>query len=461
MNETELSDREQEILKLVATGVSNKEIAQKLVISPNTVKVHLRNIFAKIGVVSRTEATLYAINHGYVATNLVQTPTAKLMGDQGEVLAGQSITGNYIERPDGWTAIPVGTGSFAEKRWRDGPKWLWITLLSAVILIIIGLAYGIRQSFLIKPSANNPAPVNSQRWSTHKPMTIPRAGEAAVVYNNGIYVMGGESAEGITALSSLYAPDTDSWVDVPSMPVAVTDISAGVLGRKIYIPGGKMASEKISDTLQVFDPQANSWDDSIHLPIRLSGYALAVYEGKLFIFGGWDGTKYLSSVYSYNPDIDQWNQQVDMPTSRAYAEAAVVDNQIFVMGGFDGKKAQTVNEVFTPDSPKPWQEFSPLPEARYGFGVANLVDTIYLIGGMSHPETNPAIGENLMPLEFIPSTGLWVITDNPGLPFGTDLVMVPFGRLIYILGGRNKNGITNQVISYLAIYTVAIPALSK
>ena len=66
--ETNLSQREQEILSLLATGASNKDIATRLNISPNTVKVHLRNIYSKIKVSSRTEATLHAVKSGLVDT---------------------------------------------------------------------------------------------------------------------------------------------------------------------------------------------------------------------------------------------------------------------------------------------------------------------------------------------------------------------------------------------------------
>ena len=74
-----LSDRELEILQLVATGASNKEIAQQLYISNNTVKVHLRNIFAKIGATSRTEAAMYAVQQG-----LVQPPGGSEPGSVDE-----------------------------------------------------------------------------------------------------------------------------------------------------------------------------------------------------------------------------------------------------------------------------------------------------------------------------------------------------------------------------------------
>ena len=55
-----LSERELEVLGLVAQGLSNREIAQRLVLSVGTVKVHTRNIYGKLGVGSRTQALAQA-----------------------------------------------------------------------------------------------------------------------------------------------------------------------------------------------------------------------------------------------------------------------------------------------------------------------------------------------------------------------------------------------------------------
>jgi pimeloyl-ACP methyl ester carboxylesterase/DNA-binding CsgD family transcriptional regulator len=59
-----LSTREVEVLRLLATGRSNQQIADELVISLNTVRRHVSNVFDKIGVANRAQATAYAKDHG-------------------------------------------------------------------------------------------------------------------------------------------------------------------------------------------------------------------------------------------------------------------------------------------------------------------------------------------------------------------------------------------------------------
>jgi len=60
-----LTEREMEVLKLAAKGISNKGIAEQLFLSPRTVQAHLGNIFNKLGVASRTEAVLYGLKRGW------------------------------------------------------------------------------------------------------------------------------------------------------------------------------------------------------------------------------------------------------------------------------------------------------------------------------------------------------------------------------------------------------------
>ena len=64
---TDLSDRELEVLRLIADGLSNAEIADKLIISEKTVKGHVSNILGKLHMMDRTQAAVFAWQQGLVA----------------------------------------------------------------------------------------------------------------------------------------------------------------------------------------------------------------------------------------------------------------------------------------------------------------------------------------------------------------------------------------------------------
>ncbi len=67
-----LSEREKEMLKLLATGLGNKEIAQRLNLSLRTVKAHMSNIFTKMNVASRSEALVEALRSGLLSLDNIK-----------------------------------------------------------------------------------------------------------------------------------------------------------------------------------------------------------------------------------------------------------------------------------------------------------------------------------------------------------------------------------------------------
>jgi NarL family two-component system response regulator LiaR len=69
---TELTDRETDVLKLIASGLTNSQIAEKLVISENTVKGHVSNILSKLHLADRTQVAVYAWQQGIVNRNNVR-----------------------------------------------------------------------------------------------------------------------------------------------------------------------------------------------------------------------------------------------------------------------------------------------------------------------------------------------------------------------------------------------------
>lgn len=59
-----LSAREAEVLRLIAHGLTNRQVAEQLFLSPRTVEQHLRSIYGKLGVATRAAAATFAATHG-------------------------------------------------------------------------------------------------------------------------------------------------------------------------------------------------------------------------------------------------------------------------------------------------------------------------------------------------------------------------------------------------------------
>ncbi len=430
----ELSEREVEILKLVATGASNKEIAYRLSISPNTVKVHLKNIFTKIGVASRTEAAMYMVHSG-----LVQPESVKI---EGEILPQEIGLQNVTQlEKSGWN-LPAS-------RTFIGVTAVAVVFLLAAIAIILWLTRAESPQALASPTAPTPG------WQGKAQLPTPRFGLAAAAYEDRIYAIAGETAKGVVGVNERYNPQLDAWETLATKPIPVSDIGAVVIGGKIYTPGGRLSSDEVTDVFEIYDIRSNQWEQGPPLPVPLSAYALVAYEGKLFLFGGWDGQKYTDLVYDFDPSKNEWAEHTAMSTARGYAGAAVAGEKIYVIGGFDGTKASSENEVYLPDrdlnGENPWEKASPMPDGRYAMGVSSAADILYVVGGKGG--TTNSLGF----LEYLPSEDSWLVFENSISEPISNLALVPLEAYLYWMGGQVQGNPISQNQAYKVIYTVAIP----
>jgi DNA-binding CsgD family transcriptional regulator len=470
---SQISEREREILRLVATGATNQQIAYQLNISINTVKVHLRNIFGKIGVTSRTEATVFAVRSGLVqiseAAGVTPTAVADALPEETEPLLAQlDDTDVFTDTPDTtreWTATPVEPivvvrpPALTARRW----PWLFGGLVAALLIVGTIVFYVARGTTPVVPtaaplSAGEPTPDARTRWRQLAPMPSGRSGFALTSYNSDsnqyFYVIGGETNGAVSNQLLRYEPGTNTWTALTSKPTAVSDIQAEVIGNKVYVPGGRLASGAISDVFESYDPRRDKWATLKPLPSKLSGYALAAFEGKLYLFGGWDGQNYHAEVWQYDPDSDKWSAKSPMQTVRAFADAAVPERQrrIYVIGGENASGVLTANESYNPaeddGSGRPWSTKAPLPTPAAHLAAATTGRTIFVIGGSN--------AEKQL-LQYSVALDSWKPDALPIEPL-RDLRAEANIDKLYIIGGQNGSTASAAAYEYQANYSLFLPS---
>ncbi len=441
---TELSERELEILRLVATGASNKEIAQQLFISTNTVKVHLRNIFAKIGAASRTEAAMYAVANG-------------LTNGAAESAAPEALQAQAIEADSTPLAVEAPTASAPARR--PGRLWALVALFGLLAIASIWTFVNSGRGAAETPAATltaAPARTQAPRWQARAPMPTVRYGFAATAFENRILAIGGNTGEGPTSVVESYDPKQDVWEPLADKPTAVSDVGAAVIGGLVYVPGGRTGQDTVTGVLEIFDPHTGVWEGGPPMPRALAAYAITAFEGKLYLFGGWDGQNYLDTVYVFDPEMGEWQERPPMPRARAYAGAVVAMENIYVFGGTDGSTPLIENDRYAPNAGEEnaWTAAAPLPEGRYAMGYAAVADLVYVTGGQSDQA-----GAVLSNLQYLPLEDRWQAFEAADTRSWERGSLVIYGTNLHLIGGFEGGLLTGRHSAYQAIYVLNMPVI--
>jgi len=437
-----LSEREIEILQSVATGATNQQIGRDLVISPNTVKVHLRNIFAKLDVESRTEAALYAVRQGWVE------------------MEGMTVTADTAQM------APTEETTFAPLPWSKRVVFM-VATLTLLLLVFLPQMRRARDATLALmadqlPEVRVPGPRQVvESWTTKAQMPTPRARFAQVKYDGLIFVIAGAAASGVTGELEVYDPSADSWQRMASKPAPVSNVGAAVLNGNIYVPGGCDITGAVTTTVEVYSPLTNSWEAGVPLPSPLCAYAIAEYEGDMYLFGGWNGEDFVDVTYRYEPSSGEWSRLPPLSSPRAFAAATVIGDTIYVVGGYDGEKEHATCQAYHPEkygaNQSPWTTCSPMSQGRGGLALASVGNSLYAIGGGWQ-------GDLTFNERYDIEEDRWSSFGSPLIAqwrtLGASVVDEPEGTMIYAIGGWSGDYLSANE-QYQVIFRVHIPSVHE
>ncbi len=393
-----------DVARLLVTGATNGDIASELIISPHTVKVHLRNIYEKLEVNSRTEASMRLVSQGWIYVPGLET---------GVVVAAEE---EALLEPE-----PLEASSGPPFRWQ--PLYLLVALLLSLGVLVTPFFTRPAQSVLNLLSDGNvlavgrPVVPEMPRWESRTPLTTARSRLALTEFNDTyLYAIGGESAQGQPLASvDVYDLRINEWTSGVALPVALANAATTADATRILLAGGNTtdgeAGEILSDRLLVFTPASQRWSEWGRLPHPLTGASLQLVGNDLYLLGGWDGQAMRDEVWRIPADSGadvaptDWQIVSHLSRGRAFAGSAVVGNELYVAGGYDGRQELADAAVYNTQSGE-WRELPDLADPRGGISL--LYDGLALFavgGGWSQPVDTIE--------RFDPATGLWSNFPSP------------------------------------------------
>ena len=396
-----LSEREMDVAQLLATGASNAEIARDLTITANTVKVHLRNIYEKLEVNSRTEASMRLVERGWLSVPGVDAA--------GATLPAALAPARTVPAPPPLAELPVRPAP-----WQRALLLATLaTLLALLVVPVLPRTLALSPTDLLteraRPVTGVPQVDSEGRWAEITPLPSARTRAAATLYDETIYVIGGEGADGelLDGVAIYDLAGDGSWQRLAggSLPLPLSNAAAATLGEAIFVAGGTFVDGgeaggeagggaggaadadalDFSDTLwRLSLATGDGWEAWQTLPNGgLAGAALVADDEAFYLIGGWDGQTMYNEVWRLaGDDGARWELVTQLDGGRAFLGAALVDGVLYVVGGHDGTRPLATAAAYHL-AENQWQTLPALSTPRAGLAVAYDADgsTIWALGG--------------------------------------------------------------------------------
>jgi len=461
VDENPLSEREMDVARLLATGASNAEIARELVISPHTVKVHLRNIFEKLQVNSRTEASMVLVQRSWLTL-----PGVEVASPEPSPVTAPAAPAPTLPEPEALAHLAMRPAG-----WQIG------YLIGALFLCLLALILpNLRIQSASMPQLlsdsrstllGQPLPASQLRWEPRTPLNLPRSRLAVVRVDNKLYAIGGETAAGHSVANvDAYDLEVNEWRSRKPLPQGTANLAATALGDYIYVAGGSTKdagsdTSTVTDQFLVYDTTTDLWQPIGRLPYPLAGAELLTINDAVYLLGGWNGQAAQKEVWRYNPTPDEattengtaeWALVTRMPTAHAFFGAAMAKDELYVVGGYDGQQEQSAAEVYTPAT-NTWRKLPPLPTPRGGLRlIYDGLDIVALGGGWLHTlDTHE---------RFDLTSNVWSNFPSPLTGEWRNFGAAQYNGRIYFIGGWSGDYLDLH-LQYQSSFSLLLPVINN
>ena len=472
-----LTERELEVVRLLATGASNKVIAGALSVSPNTVKVHLRNVFIKLEADSRTGVTMTAVRNGWVTG--APSPSGSTTPIDAAQAAGSAevVTDRAVVNPAVQTPSLALSDVAAPASVRVAPNPLPLPMLGHFrrVSMVLGLVAAMLAAAVAVPalepaSAASPItlrqentvtgsglrfPGENTRWFERTRLPAPREFASAAAVGDQIYLIGGVVNTLATGDVLIYDLKSNTWAPGGApKPTAVGIAAAAAIGKRVFVSGGMLSNDTPTNRFEVLDTEAGTWTTLAALPLALAGHAAAALGDRLFVIGGYSGAGPNVDTFEYDPAANTWQRRAVLPTARGLLAAAALGNRIYAVGGqIDGQERSDC-EAYSPVDDV-WTPCARMTVRRSAFGLAASAGGLYAVGGGG--TTYLGFSERYDPVR-----NAWTLFETPKLGDWRNIAVAPIRSGVLVAGGRNgSERLRDTFVFELGGNRAFLPALTQ